>query len=457
MGVSGRGKLMGDYVVPSAYAGSLLFPFAIAGLFSRRRERWFFLGLLALSLAVCTKTIAADLLAKLPLFDIALNEYLIFLATFSVCALAAMGADRLRDGEGSRALAAGAVASLAAMTWLFLRYRPQMLGLEMPRAYIRERAWLQVAPLVVGIAIVVMLSHSRRSTVGLAAVLAIFAAGRTLEAGRLYPALPARAFFPPLDILAKIPRGHPDRIVALGQGLIPNAATVYGLEDVRGYEALTLRQLRQTYPIWCVQQGIWFNRVDDAANPFLAFLNVRWVLAAPDLPVPPDWPVLAEAEGMRLFENPRALPRAFVPRRVRSEPDGARRIELLKAITDFREQGLVEDGVSGGWLPNGDADVRIAAYGAQAIDLEVAARQATLVATSIPGWRGWQAAVDGRPIAAIAYNHAFLAFRVPEGGHRLSLRYDPEGFRRGAVISLTTLLVSIGWLAALAIRRRRPA
>jgi hypothetical protein len=456
MGVSGHGRLMDDFVVPSAYAGSLLFPFAVAGLLSRRRARWFFLGLLLLGLAVCTKTVVADLLTKLPLFDIAINEYLIFLVSFSICALAALGADRLGEGEGSGALAAGAVGTLVAMTWLFLKFRPQMLALEMPRVYIRERAWLGVVPLVFGVALVVALPVRRRATIGLAAVLVIFATQRTLEAGGRYPTMPANTFYPSLAVLDRIPRGAPDRMVALGVALVPNIATMYGLEDVRGYEAMTLNTLKETYPIWCTQPGIWFNRVDEATNPFLAFLNVRWVLTAREAPVPAGWPVLAEDDGMRLIENPLALPRAFVPRSIRSEPDPFRRMDLLKAITDFREQGVTETSpATAAWSPNGDADVRVASYGAQTMDLEIVARKETLVGTSVPAWRGWKAAIDGRSIEPVAFNHAFLAFRVPEGAHRLSLRYAPDGFRRGLAISLATLVVSIGGLALLGRRSGR--
>ena len=69
-----------------------------------------------------------------------------------------------------------------------------------------------------------------------------------------------------------------------------------------------------TFPLWCVAQPVWFNRIDDPTRPFLSFLNVRWVLTEPSFPPPAGWPVLAEADGLRLLENPAALPRAFVPR-----------------------------------------------------------------------------------------------------------------------------------------------
>ena len=85
---------------PTGYCGSLLLPLAFAGLFGRHRSRWFFASLGLFGLSVAASTPVADALARLPLFDIALNERLIFLTGFSVCVLAALGANRISEGEG---------------------------------------------------------------------------------------------------------------------------------------------------------------------------------------------------------------------------------------------------------------------------------------------------------------------------------------------------------------------
>jgi uncharacterized membrane protein YfhO len=130
------------------------------------------------------------------------------------------------------------------------------------------------------------------------------------------------------------------------------------------------------------------------------------------------------------------------------EPDPARRIELLKSITDFGQRGVVDDGAAADWAPNGEARVTIASYGAQAMDLDVDATSEALVATSIPAWRGWRASLDGRPARSLSYNHAFLAYRVPAGAHRLSLRYLPDGFRYGVAVSLASALLLMVWSAA---------
>lgn len=445
VGVDGRGRVLDGYIVPSAYAGAVLYPFAIAGLFARRRERWFFLGLGLAALAVCVKTAAADWIAKLPYFDIAVNEYLIVLVTFSICALAALGADGIGERRRRDALLVGAAITVAAILIVCERFRPLMNQLGLPRAYRHERLLLQLAPLAAGVAAAILLGK-RRPAAGALAVVALFVGARVLEEGRVNPTAPSRAFYPPLAILSKIPRGLPARVAAVGDNFLPNLSAVYDLEDVRGYSAMTSNALMQTYPLWCVAQGVWFNRVDEPTKPFLSFLNVRWMLLPRSMAAPPDWPVVDQGEGLTLVENPRVLPRAFVPRRYRGERDETKRLSLLAGVSDFAEQGLVDAETGGTWRDNAVAEVAIDAYAPQRLALSVDAAGDVLVGTSLVNWPGWKAAVDGRPASIIGFNHAFVGLRVPRGRHEVVVRYAPDAFFRGLWISVATLVLGVALL-----------
>ncbi|MGE5415062.1 MAG: YfhO family protein, partial [Syntrophomonadaceae bacterium] len=251
-----------------------------------------------------------------------------------------------------------------------------------------------------------------------------------------------------------IPRGAPDRAVATGFLLVPNVFALYGLEDARHYEAMTLGLLRETYPLWCVDQPVWYNRVDDLSRPFLAFLNVRYAVVPEVSPPVPGWKRLGVGSGVRVIENPDALPRAFVPRSLRFEADGGRRIQLLNEIQDFGREGIVGEKGPSGRSENGEAEVSIGAYTGQEMSLRIGARQAAIVGTSIPAWPGWKLELDGRRAPLLSYNHAFLAFRVPPGTHEARLFYLPDGFLYGASISLATLALC-GVLLVVRDRKRR--
>ena len=94
----------------------------------------------------------------------------------------------------------------------------------------------------------------------------------------------------------------------------------------------------------------------------------------------------------------------------------------------------------------------VLAYREQGLSAEIDAQQECVVGTSITAWPGWKARLDGRAIAPLSYNHAFLGFRVPAGRHRLELRYLPDRFVAGAGISLSTLLGSALVLAGRRLR-----
>jgi hypothetical protein len=458
-GVSGYGESIDGFAEPHSYGGSLLWPLALLGLFSGRREKWAFLalGVLGIGLAAAFRGIT-DALSALPLFDIAINSRMIFLASFAIAALAALGLQRLLELGRSRVFVAGALVSILAVGGLCYQARVRLAERPMPPEYFRSRILLQVVPLALAAAVV--LAGSRRGRgFGFAggAFLLLLAAQRGLEEHDFYPTYPSRAFYPPLRLLDAIPKNAPGRMTAIGYTFIPNIAALYEVEDVRGYEAMTFRPLYETSGLWCVPQPVWFNRVDDPTRPFLSFLNVRYVLAPPGHPPPDGWKTLFSGEEGRLFENPRVLPRAFVPRALRYEPDVGRQIALLGAVRSFADEGVVGEelpaGVSGiEARANGEAVVKVASYQAQRMTLEVDARQPALVATSMTAWPGWKLTVDGVRTALVPYNHAFLGFRVPAGRHTAVLRYMPDGFVAGSVITLVSLAASLYLLA----RARRP-
>jgi hypothetical protein len=229
---------------------------------------------------------------------------------------------------------------------------------------------------------------------------------------------------------------------------------------VRGYEAMVLLRFAETYPLWCVKQPAWFNRVDDLARPFLSFLNVRYAITSLAYPVPAGWKILAQDGSGKVLENPDVVERVFVPEFVGYIQGSARQIELLQQITDFRRFGLVERGAqpamdSAAWVPNGRASVRVREYTAQEILVDIEARDRAVVATSIPVWPGWRVSVDGRETTTFPYNRASLSFVVPPGKHTARLAYSPRGFTDGLVLSGLTLLVCVALVSAPHLRRTR--
>ena len=265
-------------------------------------------------------------------------------------------------------------------------------------------------------------------------LLAVVLIERVIEDGSIYPSLPARMFYPPVPALEKI-RGD-GRVAGIGATLIPNASAMYGLEDVRGYEAMTFARLAETYPLWSRFQTAFYNSVDDPARPFLSMLNVRWFL-----------------DGTRVAENPHTLPRAFVPRSVRYEREGTAVLEQMKETTDFAERAWIETSL---YEPhdtaNGSGRVSIRRDGL-AYELDATMERAGWIVVSESAWKGWRAYIDGRRVETRFANHAFLGIHVAAGRHRLRLVYLPESFTRGRTISLIALALVVLCYSSRACRR----
>ncbi len=446
-GVSGRGRVESYRARPAGgYAGSLVLALAVVGALSRRRERWLLLAFIALGLSLFVgMPPVSSAVSALPLFSLSLNHRLVFLAAFGVCALAAFGAEELRQGRGASRFLAAAVGLLALVLLLSALRAPRLLEFGMSRAFLTGRILLQVLPLAAAGA-VVWGTRRRGSFAAVAILLALVIVTRGLEGRTVHPTYPATAFYPHLGLLDAIDRREPFRIVGTGFELVPGASALYGLEDVRGYEMTTMAALVETFPLWCVRQPVWFNRVDDAGKPFLSFLNVRYALIGSSERPPDGWKVVAEDPGGRLIENPHALPRAFVPRRIYREVDAAAQRERLLSLSDFASQGvLAADTV--GVTENGRATVSVARYTGADLELSVDAKAPAVIATSVTAWPGWTLSIGGSRAPLRTYNRAFLAFEVPPGRHRAVLRYRPASFVGGLWISGVSLLVAAALLA----------
>ena len=429
-GIYGRSPVQGERLdgsgMPLGYAGALLFPLALLAFAAgpAPRGRILFLGFAVAGL-LCWASAPGllDLLTRLPGFSLARYYRLAFLAGLGLSGLAAFGADYAQRRPRALALACAVTVLLLGSSFLLARvvFRERALS----ESFVRTSFAAELVPIVLLGAVAALDSKTRRAA-GVA--VALLAAQRAFEMGGSYPTLPASLLAPPLPTLAALPRGsEPYRVCGVGDVFRPNAAALYGLEDARGYESIALDRFVETYPLWC-EAGAAFNRIDRLDLPFLAFLNVRFAIASPGAASTGGWIERARGPEMSLFENPSVLPRAFVPRRVLFEPDPARRLAAMTPASDFGRDCWVSG--AGTSRDNGAASLSLSAEGTDLL-ITAAAQAPALVATSVPDWPGWRVNLDGRAVAPVTVNHAFVGFWLPEGRHEVRLTYCPASVRWG--------------------------
>ncbi len=431
-GLYGRSAVDGSRAdgsgMPLGYAGAVLFPLAAVALASRpvARGRTVFLGFFVAGLAYGASAPGLlDATSRLPGFSLALNYRLVFVAGLGLAGLAALGVETLGAREGPRRLALAGAGTLAVLVAAFLLARPVYAERGLDAAFVRREFLLEALP-VAFLAMAAAAARRRPAAVASAAVVWLVLQ-RFGEMTGTYPTLPAGSVAAPLPTLEATPlrTGEPARVVALGDALRPNASALYGYEDVRGYESIVLARVADTFPLWCRPQAASFNRVDDAARPFLSFLNARWAVAPPDAPVPEGWVEQARGAELAVFANPRALPRAFVPRMLRR---GGPNPGALASIADFGDVALVRGGGTEG--RNGDATVRVREVGPDLL-VHVNAASRALIATSVPDWPGWTVESPAGTAPVLTVNHAYVGFVAEPGSRVYRLRYRPRSWVAG--------------------------
>jgi membrane protein YfhO len=411
-----------NFVATAVYAGFLTLLLAAAGLAAARQDRrWRAVAVMTLFALVAAYGLFGmrHVLLALPLIGRGLHHYLKLGVELGLALLAAAGCDRWlagRAGDGRGLLAgAGLTCGLLALAWWRFAGDWRLRGLLG-----MEAAWtLWIAAGAVILALSLLLPAGRRWRVypllpALLAVDLVAAHARTnpgLPAGKLYPVTGAVRFL----------QGRPERVAGLGDALHPDAAMVYGLYDVRGDSPVKLERYERIYAEMGTADPVYFHPVDRWSSPWLDRLGVRWVVAGPqEPPARPDWRLAYAGPDARVYARPGAMPLA-----------------------------RLSGGAQGGRLR-----VERRTPGAWTIAWEGAPRPGRLVVAETwdPGWR---ARLNGRPVDVEPFRGVLLGVPVGAGPGRVELRYHPEGFVPGMMLSALGL-AAVAAGAAGRKRNRRP-
>lgn len=414
----------------------------------RRREVRFFAVLCIVTLLICWKVRPVTaVLRHLPLFDVALNDRLGFASALCLSLLAAFAFDArhaMRDRRVVIVIAAVLAIATAALT-------PLRLHAGVDQRLVIAGALAELFGVVM---LLVGLSHRRE----LAILLIAIAAQRFVEDSNIHPTLPRAMFYPATPLIAKIPRDPMYRVAAISNMFVPNVATMYGLEDIRGYSATTYFPYLQTSPLWCPTSTRGYHEVNDLSLPFLDFLGVRHALTPVTMPPPDGWRVIADDRSTRLMENTRAIPRVFVPRHVRFIDNHDFTLDEMSHATDFSDVAWI---YAPGEAPhdeeNGRADLAVRRVGSR-YEIDASVDAGSRIVITEASWPGWRAYIDGKRVKLARANRAFLALFVPRGKHQVRVVYLPDAFVEGRAISFATLAIILCKLlvdAFHAIRRRR--
>lgn len=216
------------------------------------------------------------------------------------------------------------------------------------------------------------------------------------------------------------------RRVRVAIGPEPNIGDVYGVQGMWGGwpTALTdYSKLRVRDDLLNVGYVI---RPASAAEPGPIYQDARW----------------------KVYANPAGFPRAWVVHQTVTAPSHDAAFAMLdQPGLDLHRTAITERPLAFGTAAEFSDIVRFRSYDERSMTLAVTAGSAGLLVLSEMYYPGWEAVVNGKPVAILPVDGALRGIRIPAGGSRVKLEFVSGSFRAGALISLLTMLgVIAGWL-----------
>ncbi len=200
-----------------------------------------------------------------------------------------------------------------------------------------------------------------------------------------------------------------------------------------------------------------WNGMGSRSSALYDLLNAKYLIGRKGVPL--DFTKFKLAfdgdPALNIFENTRALPRAFIVFDSRVVPNHNAAFDAIHATNFDPSRVIVLEGgsltppsdsaKSGTFAPPVDASVKIVGYGPNTISLEAnSSTMGILVLSEVyyPGWRAW---LDEREVEVFRANFLFRAIELPAGTHRVRFAYDPTSFKIGEGLFIATCAALMVW------------
>jgi hypothetical protein len=274
---------------------------------------------------------------------------------------------------------------------------------------------------------------------------------------------------------------RPTQCSPLGRGA-PLAFSL-GLQPLRGYSPIDIARYKMflqfigdsDQPLVALRDHLAFPIVCNVTVRNASLLNLlgtRWLLMPSDMPAPPDWRKVLEepsprafdvtSGGMRalaaytLYENPAALPRAFVTPAA-AALDEADALAQLKA-TDFRKTALLEGSFPALTAPADNTAARLATvtrYTPNEVVVHCDAGPPGYLVLTDPWYPGWECHINGTPTQIYRADYAFRGVALPAEACDVVFRFAPASYARGTWLTGAAFAVVAILLLRDIVRRRR--
>jgi hypothetical protein len=233
----------------------------------------------------------------------------------------------------------------------------------------------------------------------------------------------------------------------LSFGVFPNHYMLGKLAHIGGYNSgilggydTFLRTVTKEPSKWTTTILSADSEVDSRA---LDFLGVRYVVYSANR-TPEEYSLVSSNDGYGLYANRNPLSRAFIVYEVQVANDGAARQILQNGDFDYAKTVVLAQPPSLDLPAPGDGSISIQQYVPTSGALTMTARTSRpgILVLSEPYYRERRVWINGNEAETLRANLGFIAVELPEGEHRVELRYVPSSLFLGGGITIVTILMN---------------
>lgn len=238
----------------------------------------------------------------------------------------------------------------------------------------------------------------------------------------------------------------------------PGVSNLEGIPSVKGYDAFVLERYHRLLGI---NHGGYLRDpsfIREPGNHVVDVLAMGQLRLDPAVAAEPGWQSLDAARWHKLpaedsftvFENRRALPRAWRPGMVSyATPEAVDARMSGDPTFSPRDEALVETPLAPRRWTGGETTARTVSF--NRVQLRTSGVGPGLAVVSESYDPGWRAFVGNREFPVHRVDGLVLGVEVPPGNWEIELRYEPRLWRAGLAGSALSILI----LAAWGLRRRR--
>lgn len=461
-----------NYLLPDSYPGNAIYigliPFILsifAATFWKKNAFISFFALSVLSLLfLFVHTPVTQIMYRypVPLFSTGSPTNAIFLLSFSLSVLAGFGLDQFLAGKQKKFF------SVSLSTFLFFLFALEVFHIGHIAFLLKNVLYsVGIFLLLLILSISSLFFTKYKKVVAILFILiAVFDLFYFFQ--KFNPFVKPVLVFPQTPLITFL-KNHAEegRFWSYGDmAIVPNFATQYSLYDVNGYDPLYPKQYGEF--INSVKNGRISNQFSDqdrsdamlpgafSATDLLSnknelkvlnLLNVKFIIAREDSKtylLPTDtFTLLFKSNGQQVFENKKALPRAFLVYQTKqySSDKEFGKLFFSSPFNPGKEVLLTNNFHLSG---SGSGSAVVAFYSPNKVIIKTTSSSSGILVLSDTYYPGWKATIDRKEVDIFRVDYTFRGILVPSGNHTITFIYQPSSFSVGLSLSILSIVATLG-------------